>query len=195
MLRTYRSHWRQLEQIALVDSVTGGMNNLAFQMECQALIQNAPPCTYAIVAVNIKNFKLINENYGSDAGDDTLRYLMHVLEKCICTGELIARGEADHFFLCLKESDGERIRSRLAKMEEQVNAFNEGREVQYHFTVHQGVYIVDDPTMEITILQDRAKTACQDQRVGTRESCVFYDTAFTKRLQVVQAVSYTHLIL
>ena len=52
--------------------ITGGMNNAAFQVRCAELLQKSPPNTYAVVLINIRNFKLINESFGSVRGDAKL---------------------------------------------------------------------------------------------------------------------------
>lgn len=62
--------------------------------------------------------------------------------------------------LCLRENDAEVIRERLKKTVTEINAFNSQRNRRYYFTILQGAYMVDDNTQEITVIQDRAKTAC-----------------------------------
>ena len=47
----------------------------------------------------------------------------------------------------------------------------------------QGVYIVDDPLLEITIIQDRAVTACRTRSEYQDGDCVFYNTMFTEQLK------------
>ena len=41
------------------------------------------------------------------------------------------------------------------------------------FTILQGAYMVDDNTQEITVIQDRAKTACRSQQALSEMECVF----------------------
>lgn len=127
--RIFRGHYRQLERVAFVDPVTGGMNNTAFQIRCRNLLQNASSGDYAVVLLHIKDFKLINETYGREAGDRTLRYVMKALES---------------------ETGGEEAAARTAA--------------------------------DITVLQDRAKTASRNRSAAEDEHCKFYDAAFTQRL-------------
>lgn len=83
LLYIQKNNRKQLEKIAFVDAVTGGMSSMAFRFRLMALLENAPPDRYTVVFLNIRNFKLINESFGSRAGDDTLRYCMRVLERNI----------------------------------------------------------------------------------------------------------------
>lgn len=180
---TFRNHRKVLERIAFEDTVTGGMSNAAFQLRCKEMLQKAPAGTYTLIALNMKDFKLINENFGSPSGDATLRYIGQVLKRNLKEDELCARGEADNFFLCLKESDRNRIQSRMDRILEDVNSFNQNREEPYYLAISQGAYLVDQPSMEITLIQDRAKTACFQQRYHAQQPVVYYDSEITRKLQ------------
>lgn len=189
MFQMFRSHFRYVERIAFVDSVTGEMNNAAFQVACSDLLQAAPPNTYTVVLLNLKNFKLINEEFGTSQGDDILRHIMRVLTRHIADGELATRAHADSFFLCLKEKDAAVIQQRLHEIILDINAFNQNRQEPYYLTVQQGAYTVDDPKLEVTIIQDRATTACRTRSAVEDGFCIFYDIAFTKRLQKEQELN------
>lgn len=182
LIRLYRRHYRQLAQVALRDSVTGGMNNAAFQLRAEELLQAAPANSYTVALLNIHNFKLINENFGSGEGNRTLCRVMRVLEAHLQEQEAAARGDADNFFLCLRESDPQVVRQRLQELVDGINTFDEGDEAPYHLSFQRGAYLVDDPELEITVIQDRVKTAC---RASTDDegTCVFYDAALTQQLQ------------
>ena len=121
------------------------------------LAETEPP-PFAIVLFNIKNFKLINENFGTEQGDKTLRYVYETLSGMLKPGEIVARSSADNFFLCLKEHSREVISARLEEMTKELNRFNELIETPYHLTVLKGAYIVEDLSLDITIIQDRART-------------------------------------
>lgn len=124
LLYIQKNNRKQLEKIAFVDAVTGGMSSMAFRLRLMALLENAPPDRYTVVFLNIRNFKLINESFGSRAGDDTLRYCMRVLERNIFQGELAGRGEEDSYYLCLRESKESAVRARLEGITEDINSFN-----------------------------------------------------------------------
>ncbi|QNM04771.1 EAL domain-containing protein [Qiania dongpingensis] len=185
----YRRHRRQLERLAFTDRVTGGINNLRFQLICRELFQKEPDNAYTIVSLNVKNFKLINESFGVQRGDETLRHIMHILEKNLGPEELAARGEADNFFLCLKENEPASIQKRLSLLLGQLNEFNQSMEPPYHLVLLQGAYIVENPFTEVTVMQDRAKTACKNRLGHDDDTCIFYDASFTARLQKEQDLS------
>lgn len=187
--KTYGKYYRQLRDFAFTDSVTGKINNAAFQIKCAELIENAKPNTYSVVLINIRNFKLINENSGSAEGDRTLKYVMDIISKNINEDEIAARADADNFFLCIKENNKNVIDKRLKGIISDINSYNDSMEKIYRLTLKQGVYIVDDPTLEITVMQDRAKTACRSKAADEDERCIYYDSSVTKQMKTEQELN------
>ncbi len=182
-IHIFRSHYNQLEQIAYVDSITGGKNNAAFQRKSRELIRKYPPNTFTIVQINVKSFSLINEEYGSDAGNDTLCYIMSVLENNLNEEEVVSRGDADNFSLLFKEGNQESVQRRMDEIVAKLNNFNIGRAEPYRLILRQGAYIVDEPNTDITIMQDRALTAGKTWQDSDEGKCIFYDAVFTKQMQ------------
>lgn len=182
-VRSYQNHYKQLEYAAFTDEVTGGMNNAAFQLRCHELFKMAGPACYTIAVLNLKDFKLINESFGSTAGNQTLQHIMNVLRENIGAQEAAARGDADNFYLCLKQCDCAAIEQRLSGLIEKINAFNEGLAEPYYLEFRQGAYIVDNLDMEVTVMQDRARTASRTVPAQHDGECAFYDTRYTQILQ------------
>ena len=181
ILYIQRSGSRQLLHVAYVDPITGGMNNPRFQMECRSLVQKAPAGSYTLVSLNLRNFKLVNENFGITMGNKTLRHILNTLEKDIAENELAARGESDNFYLCLYENKPDDVRRRLEEMEKDINAFNIGSDRPYHLSLTQGAYIISDPDLDVTVMQDRANTARKSGVAG--QGCNFYSAEDTERLR------------
>ena len=189
--RFYHIHRKQLERLAFVDPLTGGPNNAAFQLKYTELAKTMAPDTYSILLVNVNGFKLINERLGIPTGNQILAYLYQVLERQLRPedDEFAARVESDHFFLCLKEHEPERLQNRLDEMIREINAFRSTDLPACHMTFRQGACVVDDPSLEITLLQDRARLACQSQTAEHREKCAFYDNSLTERMKMEQELN------
>lgn len=131
ILRFYRKNRKWLEKIAFTDPLTGGLNNAAFKVKYQNLVELMKPGSYAVIMLNVKGFKLINENYGTKVGDEVLQYIYQVLSRFTEEDEFVARGEADHFFLCIKENDPTEIQQRLDEMIKTINSFSAIVDIQY----------------------------------------------------------------
>ncbi|MCH1981737.1 GGDEF domain-containing protein [Ruminococcus sp. OA3] len=185
VFRFYNDYRKKLERAAFTDPVTGGMNNAAFQMKFREISHEIKPCTYTIVLLNVKGFKMINERFGISVGNDILRYVCRVLEHHMRAekNEFAARSESDHFFLCIKEHAPEAIKAKLGVIIEDINSFHGVDLPCYQFSFKQGACLVEDPGMEIMLLQDRARTAYQNQSPGMQQECSFYDNSFTDKLR------------
>ena len=183
LLFIYRNNRRRLEYIAFVDAVTGGMNNAAFCLKLRETLKNARRNEYTVAVINIRNFKMINESFGTHEGDRTLHYCMQILRKNVKEGEIAARGNADDFFLCLREGNRNIVAARLQEIVREINSFNENLENPYHLSFRQGAYLIDEPDLDSTIIQDRVMTACMNQQEFGENSCVFYDICFTQKMK------------
>lgn len=185
--RFSNAHKKQLEELAFDDSVTGGLNNAAFQMKFQQIAQTIPPRAYTIVLLNVRGFKLINERFGIQTGDGMLRYLYQVLNRHVKAGEeWVARGESDTFFLCLKEARPEAIQKRLDDAIRDINTFSDAALPRCEVVLQQGACVVEDPGQEITLLQDRARMAYQSRRLESQRRCIFYDDRIAEQMKTEQ---------
>jgi len=189
---------RQLSRLAYEDSVTGGMNNTAFRQKYQQALLNQQLTQPAVVLLNVRRFKLINEKLGFGAGNSILQIIMQEVEQCLSQkrGEFVARSEMDNFFLCLNEQHPERIRARVQAMEAAINQRLSKEYTKTRLAFTAGCCMVEDTTIDIRILQDRARIAARDETVTAQESCAFYNdqiTARIKREQTLEAMFDTAL--
>lgn len=182
-----RAHQKHLEELAFLDPVTGGLNNAAFQMCYRDRAPSMEPGAYTIVLLNVRGFKFVNERFGTQTGNDSLRYLYQVLSRHVRAGEeWTARGEDDSFFLCLKESQPEAIQKRLDDAIFDINSFSDVSLPYGEMVMQQGACVVEDPKQEITLLQDRARMAYQSRRLESQSRCVFYDERIAEQLKTEQ---------
>ena len=191
VFRFYNAHKRQLEQVAYIDPLTGGLNNAAFQARYRELSKDMEPCSYSIVLLNVRDFKMVNEQYGTRIGNQTLSYIYRVLKLHLREGqdEFAARGESDHFFLCLKEYRPAALRCRLNDMLHDINAFHDTDLPVLSLSFKQGACLVNDPGQEITQLQDHARIALQSCGTDIRHECAFYDESLIQRLKMEQELN------
>lgn len=175
--RSFRRQRKELEQLAFCDPVTGGRSRAYFTREAVKLLRAAPPGTYALVSMDVEKFKLINDTFGSEMGDKTLKFIHDVIAARLGEGELLARISGDVFKLLLKCGDRAVLERRLGEMAEEINRFNDKLQEKYLLTMAEGVCIVDDPQLDIVTIQGRANEAretAKRSKPGSVNVCAFY---------------------
>lgn len=166
----------KISRLAFQDSVTGGVSKLWFDMEAERLIRSAPPNTYRFVAFNIQKFKLINDNFGKEAGDKVLQHVYNTIEGLLEEGEIITRSSADDFYILKKAKTKREQEQDFRFYSEKINEYNLAPNQKYFINISLGVVLVDDPYLPLVQIQDRANIARKSAKhtYDKRFSLVFY---------------------
>lgn len=118
-ITSLKNHEYDLERVAHYDALTGVPNRvlLADRMS-QALAQTKRSRkSMAVCYLDLDGFKLVNDLYGHDAGDQLLIEISHRIKDCLRNGDTVARIGGDEFVLILlelnKESECDAILERM----------------------------------------------------------------------------------
>lgn len=93
----------QLEQMIMVDSLTGLPSKVALAQEIKTLL--ASKSFFALIQLDFSRFSLINTSLGHEIGDRLLQTIAQHLQKCLKERDYIARMGADNFYLLLRERE------------------------------------------------------------------------------------------
>lgn len=147
-----RKNQRKLLHIAYTDALTSAENTLRFDRRFAEL--EPSPQTYSIVAVNIHNFKGINDLFGKEAGDQVLRYLKTVFDQALHEDEFFCRDAGDLFYLFLRDTDETVITTRLRKIIDDISEQALNYSVySYDLSLYVGVAIGEDREKALLALQ------------------------------------------
>lgn len=148
----FRKNIAALLELAYCDRLTKAKNTLNFDKEFQNVCKNTEH--YAIAALNIHNFKGINDLFGKNKGDAVLVYIAATIEKNLKQGEFFCRDTADLFYLYLLDTDEEIIRSRFNRMIDYVSRTSlEYGEYSYELSLYSGVALNGDREEALMALQ------------------------------------------
>lgn len=176
----YKSQKKLIEQLrkfSFVDSVTDGLNGLAFQLEAKSVIDAAAPGSYVLVFLNVLNFRQINERWGSAEGNRVLKYIYQRISEMLNPGEYIARSEVDHYFLLLHNIPKKEFISRMQNLIGSLNSFRKNFEVEdenFLFDFSVGAYVIEDSSEEFRLCEGKARRASAIEK--GKNICTFYDT-------------------
>lgn len=134
-LLTYQMKRKELLKLAYTDPLTGADNFACFQKK----IKRKRGVRGYIIAMDLSDFKIINNTCGVSTGDKVLTQLWRVLRKGIREDELAARIYADRFILFFVEEDRERVKERLDELVINIGKISEELNTPRVFPVF-GVY-------------------------------------------------------
>ena len=171
------SFYRSSTYLAFIDPVTGGFSNTKFKIEAEKKIKNSSPGKYTFIALNIDNFKLINDVYSSEEGDKLLKYVFKIITKHIYNDEIACRFSSDHFNILIHTDTDEKIIQRIDDIINDINSFNSTKYQNYYISITTGIFTINDSNMPIVYIRDRANIARKQKNkfIETKLfSCVFY---------------------
>ena len=137
------------------DILTGGYNRQGFIRHVGRILQESEDKTqYAIVFFDIKNFKAVNELFGTEIGDMVLRKIYRDIRNSGLEPLVAAREDADHF-ICLVERRNLCL-DMLTEMCQQ-KLTRSGKTL--HLSAKCGIFMIEEKSMSVNGMIDRAKIA------------------------------------
>jgi len=140
---------------------------------------------FCLVFVNISNFKLINDVFGVNFGDDVLKRVPDLLRALVPQGGVYGRLAGDTFGILVPvaDFDAEAIERRLSGFTVDAS------EIEYHVLIHMGVYEVKDASMEVSVMFDRARIAAAGLRNDYHTHIAWYDDRMRDNLLWEQQIT------
>lgn len=170
----YKIQVERLENVAYVDEVTGIRSLLKFKIDANKLFEKYGVDNFAIYYINIDKFKYINDMFGFEFGDNILKYIATKIGKSLFKDEIYARLSDDRFIVMVKKNTIEKLRRRAIDFFETVNNDKEST-FKIDIILKCGAYLINKYDVNIDVMIDRAKIACQTIETNYKSKIAFYD--------------------
>ncbi|MBU5487198.1 bifunctional diguanylate cyclase/phosphodiesterase [Clostridium sp. MSJ-8] len=167
-----------LEDMAYVDDLTRAPNFNKFQMDAEKILKENENYSYITLAIDIVDFKIINDKYGYQFGNDVLKDLAEELRKICEEDELYARVNGDRFVMLLKYEDRNLLDVRLLNINDKLRNFNHKNILRYHY----GVYEVENEELDIWTLYDRTLMAMEISKDNMQVKFSYYNDEIRQKL-------------
>lgn len=157
-----------------------------FLYECiRKNLDEKPGENFLILYIDVVNFKLVNDVFGSSFGDKVLKSIANALRKYVGSRGIFGRIGGDTFGVLIPHGkfDAEMVEKAL-------NAFtvSDGN-MDHPILVHIGVYEVTEKDMEIPFMFDRALLAMTTIKDEYQTHIAFYDEKIRSEVLWAQHIS------
>ena len=147
-----------------------------------------PDTDYYIVYVDVKNFKVVNDIFGTKFGDYAIIHIADWLRENIPKSGCYGRLAGDTFGVCIPKEEfaADVLEDKLAHFTIKSRLAEYG----YHLLIHLGVYDVDkNDTNDISLMFDRAHLSLSNIRDEYKTHMAYYDNEIREKLLWDQEIS------
>ncbi len=139
------------------DELTHLYNKEGFSNAVRRLLKSAGDKEYVLIYSNIRDFKLINQLFGIEKGNDILITIGEMLAQRVRDDDVYGRINGDHFALCMhKERFDERdFKTAVKELASRLTSSS------YSIHLQIGVYEILEKEMDVSLMCDRAYMACK----------------------------------
>ncbi|MBR1832050.1 MAG: GGDEF domain-containing protein [Ruminiclostridium sp.] len=129
-----------LEEMSMIDELTGAYNRRGFYIEAEKLIKACPDSSFIVCYADMDNLKTVNDTFGHEEGDFCIKLVAKCLYKILGDKAVIGRMGGDEFAAIMPSGADLRPWDILAERDRFINEFNAGRNKPYKFSISLGVH-------------------------------------------------------
>lgn len=168
--------------MALYDELTGLHNREMFQKEITKLIENKENNNkFAIVYMDIDNFKYINESLGHQAGDMFLKFIGENLLREIKQPNLVARLGGDEFVIIFNDIEcKDLLLKKIETLRKNIDRTWCIYNYEFFISISIGIAIFPDNGNNINSLFKNAELAMYAAKKEGKDTVLFYKDVFQK---------------
>ena len=153
------------------DALTGLLTRDAFYSETEKILKSDPNSQYYMICTNIKNFKLVNDLFGSEKGDEFLKEFAKKLKNTQYKTILTGRITGDRFAILINKTEVDEI-DALQKIKE-LEKFTVSLNYKLHIFV--GIYKITDINENVSSMFDKAALAIKNISENYSVNVAYYD--------------------
>lgn len=161
----------QERYLATHDTLTGLYNKSHFALKSAEILKSHPDEEWLLISSNIKDFKLINDLFGMEKGNEVLKMEAGLLKERCRDGIVYGRIGGDKFAVCMPKArfQEEYFTDAIQTMGQ---VFNNDL---YHLHIYIGVYEITDINEDISIMCDKANFAIKTLNENYARSIAYYN--------------------
>lgn len=165
------------KNLATTDVLTGLYNRAGFESELKKYTETHKGESFVEVVIDMDEFKIINDLYGHDVGDSTLKHFANELSQAFPTNSIIARSGGDEFNLILKNTTCDDVADELKRFTLAKRSFwYNGEEREYSVSLGYAEYPLQ--AQNRTELTSKSDAALYQAKLRGKHYYCRYDEKF-----------------
>ncbi|MEG0641664.1 MAG: GGDEF domain-containing phosphodiesterase [Clostridium sp.] len=171
----YSRNKKIISSLVFVDSVTGGFNLNKFQIESKNILISNPNKDYALVVLDVNNFKYINDVFGYNEGNRLICHISNMLIQNLNKHEICGRVNNDIFSILVEFLGEDHLLHRLNIISNNISNIDSSFVINHNITINCGIYVIDDKNIDIYHMIDMATLAITTIKGGSKSAYVFFN--------------------
>lgn len=147
----------ELDKILYTDSLTGKASYAKFCIDVKKQLIKGKKAAY--IVMDLDNFKLINDYFGYEQGNNTIKFVHETWESILKDKEFVGRIAADRFAVFMYYDNEDELRDRLEDFCRKCSIQNGTTMSDYILTPSIGVYLIKKKNTNIQQMQNSAVMA------------------------------------
>ncbi len=126
------------------DFLTGAYNRKGLDAYIRQKINAcAENKTFSIILLDLDNFKMINDTFGHNKGDQVLVNSAKILKGCLKSNDFVARFGGDEFCIVLNISRRDELEAAVSKIHEHIENYNQNSFEPFRLSASMGYAVYD----------------------------------------------------
>lgn len=168
------------------DELTNLYEKSTFERLVQERLQTDNTTEYGLVDLDIEHFKLFNDWYGIQEGDNLLVYISYQIRKKVQELDGIAtRIGGDEFVMLLPQASCD-----VKKLEPEIIGWIQNYDATIKFLPTVGIYMIQDRTLPIAQMCDRSAIAAASRKGNYASRVAVYQESMKKLIENRQEVLF-----
>ena len=197
--KLYKDNEAAIYKVAFTDEVTESANKTKFILEAEEILQQNKDEKFAMISMDITKFKVINELFGYNRANKILKDVYSIVKRNLTKGSVCARDFAATYVILYKYEKGEFIKKYfIDKILNEIEKYNEevmshlvpeyAAKVQTKLALSFGIYLVNDTSLPVAQMCDRASIAKRNIKDDVINIYRFYDDGLRAKILQDKAV-------
>ena len=155
LFSVFQTREEELTILAERDSLTGIYNHSTTFIKIDKMLANIDgDQDIAIILIDIDDFKLVNDTYGHQKGDEVLVEFSQMLLTCDIQGKIVGRYGGDEFVIACPTLTRQNIDERFAIIESRLLKLNKKIGIEFTFSAGVAFYNKGDTTKDLIYKSD-----------------------------------------